>query len=255
MVLVIDVGNTETTIGIFELEKLSQRWSISTLIYRTADEWAVIIRTLFEMSNYTFSDIEGVVISSVVPTVDSYLSTAFIKHFSLTPFFVVPGIKTGINILYDNPSEVGADRVVDAVAVTNLYELPSLVIDFGTATTFDIIDAQKNYLGGAICPGLGISAEALFTKTAKLPKVQIMKPKKVIGKTTTSSIQSGLYYGYLSLVEGIVKRIRNEFGEFKSIIATGGMSFLIASELNFINYIDEDLTLKGLYIIYGKNRD
>lgn len=255
MLLALDVGNTETTIGIFEDDILSRRWSVSTLINRTSDEWAIIIRTLLAMSDYDISEISSVIISSVVPPVDMVLKNSFYWHFTLEPIFVVPGIKTGLNILYENPLEVGADRIVNAVAAINLFELPALIIDFGTATTFDLVDLKKNYLGGVICPGLHISAEALFSKTAKLPRIQISKPKKVIGKTTISAMQSGLFYGYVSMVEGIGRRIKKEFGEFKTIVATGGISSLIAKELSFVDEVDEDLTLKGLYFIYAKNKE
>ncbi len=255
MILVLDAGNTETSLGLFESEVLLKRWNVSTSLKRTSDEWAVLIKMLFEGENYSVSELSGIVVSSVVPPLDFHLRNAFLKHFKIDPLFVGPGVKTGLNILYENPLEVGADRVVNAVAAIKFYRLPCMVIDFGTATTFDIIDNSGNYLGGLICPGLNISAEALFTKTAKLPKVEIGKPKKVIGKTTVSSIQSGLYYGYISMVEGIVKRIKGEVGDFASIIATGGISSILAHECPFIDDVDEDLTLKGLYIIYEKNRE
>ncbi|MCX7830113.1 MAG: type III pantothenate kinase [Acidobacteria bacterium] len=254
MILVLDVGNTETTIGIFENEVLAKRWSVSTSLKRTSDEWAVLIRMLIEGEKYSASEIFGVAVSSVVPPVDFNVKNAFLKHFGIDPLFVSPGIKTGLNILYENPLEVGADRVVNAVAAVKSYKLPCIVIDFGTATTFDVIDRTGNYLGGVICPGLNISAEALFTRTAKLPKVEIGKPKKVVGRTTVSSIQSGLFYGYISLVEGVIKRIKGEIGEISTIVATGGISLLLAQECPSIDDVDEDLTLKGLHLIYEKNR-
>lgn len=255
MILVVDVGNTETTLGVFEKGVLSKRWGVSTFQKRTSDEWAVLIRMLFQGENFSLSELTGVVISSVVPPSDFNLKSAFLNHFGIVPLFVGPGVKTGVNILYENPLEVGADRVVNAVAAINLYELPCIVIDFGTATTFDVIDRGGNYLGGVICPGLNISAEALFSKTAKLPKVEMVKPKRVVGKTTVSSIQSGLFYGYISMVEGIVKKIKGEMAEIATVVATGGISSLLASECLFIDDVDEDLTLKGLYFIYDKNRE
>ncbi|MFB3851502.1 MAG: type III pantothenate kinase [Acidobacteriota bacterium] len=255
MILALDVGNTETTLGLFESEILSRRWSISTSLKRTSDEWAVLIKMLFEGEKYSVSELSGIAVSSVVPPVDFNIKNAFLKHFDLDPLFVGPGIKTGVNILYENPLEVGADRVVNAAAAIKLYQLPCIVIDFGTATTFDFIDKGGNYFGGLICPGLNISAEALFTRTAKLPKVEIGKPKRVIGRTTVSSIQSGLFYGYISMVEGVVKRIKGEVGEVSTIIGTGGISSLLAPECPFIDDVDEDLTLKGLKIIYDKNRE
>lgn len=255
MILALDAGNTETTLGLFEGEVLSKRWSISTSLKRTPDEWAVLIRMLFQGERYSAEELSAVVISSVVPPLDFNLKSAFLKHFGIDPLFVGPGVKTGINILYENPLEVGADRIVNAVAAVKLYRLPCIVIDFGTATTFDVIDKSGNYLGGAICPGLNISAEALFSRTAKLPKVEISKPKKIIGRTTVSSIQSGLFYGYMSMIEGIVTRMKEEIGKVASIVATGGISLLLAPECPFIDDVDEDLTLKGLYIIYDKNRE
>lgn len=254
MLLVLDVGNTETTIGLFEGEVLSRRWSISTTLTRTRDEWAALIKMFLEMAGYSLQELRGIAISSVVPPVDSVLKSAFETYLAMEPLFVVPGIKTGIQILYENPTEVGADRVVNAVAAARLHELPAIIIDFGTATTFDLVSADGNYLGGVIAPGLGISAEALFTRAAKLPKVELARPKKVVGRSTTASMQSGLYYGYASLTEGIVKRIKNECGGVKSVIATGGLANLIAPECPFIDEIDEDLTLKGLYFIHEKNR-
>jgi len=253
MLLVLDVGNTATTIGLFEEEVLSRRWSISTTLTRTQDEWAALIKMFLEMAGFSLSEIHGIAISSVVPPVDPILKSAFETYLCLEPLFVVPGIKTGIQILYENPTEVGADRVVNAVAVAKLHELPAIVIDFGTATTFDVITADGSYLGGVISPGLGISAEALFNRAAKLPKVELARPKKVIGRATTASMQSGLYYGYASLAEGIVKRIKAEFGAVKSVVATGGLAGLIAPECPFIDEVDEDLTLKGLYFIHEKN--
>lgn len=254
MLLVLDVGNTETTIGLFEGEVLSKRWSISTTLTRTQDEWAALMKIYFEMAGFSISEVHGVAISSVVPPVDHILKEAFETYFSLVPLFVGPGIKTGIQILYENPSEVGADRVVNAVAAAKLHELPAIVIDFGTATTFDLVAADGSYVGGVIAPGLAISAEALFTRAAKLPKVELAKPKKVVGKSTTASMQSGLFYGYASLTEGIVKRIKAEYGAVKSVVATGGLANLIAPECPFIDDVDEDLTLKGLYFIHEKNR-
>ena len=254
MLLVLDVGNTETTIGLFEGEVLAKRWSISTTLTRTRDEWAALIKMFLEMAGYSLLELRGIAISSVVPPVDPVLKSAFETYLSIEPLFVVPGIKTGIQILYENPTEVGADRVVNAVAAARLHELPAIVIDFGTATTFDLISADGSYMGGVIAPGLGISADALFTKAAKLPKVELARPRKVIGISTTASMQSGLYYGYASLAEGIVKRIKNECGGVKSVIATGGMASLVAPECPFIDQIDEDLTLKGLYFIHEKNR-
>ncbi len=254
MLLVLDVGNTETTIGLFEGEVLSRRWSISTTLTRTRDEWAALIKMFLEMAGYSLQELRGITISSVVPPVDPVLKSAFETYLGMEPLFVVPGIKTGIQILYENPTEVGADRVVNAVAAARLHELPAIIIDFGTATTFDLVSVDGNYLGGVIAPGLGISAEALFTRAAKLPKVELARPKKVVGRSTTASMQSGLYYGYASLTEGIVKRIKNECGGVKSVIATGGLANLIAPECPFIDEIDEDLTLKGLYFIHEKNR-
>lgn len=254
MLLVMDVGNTETTAGLFENEILVKRWGISTSLKRTQDEWAALIKIFFDMARFDLSKLSGVAISSVVPPVDAILKSAFENILSLEPLFIAPGIKTGIQVLYENPIEVGADRVVNAVSVSKLYAIPAIVIDFGTATTFDVVTSEGNYLGGVIAPGLMISAEALFARAARLPKVEIVKPKKVIGRSTVASMQSGLFYGYVSMVEGIVQKIKAESGEINSVVATGGLAKLISPECPFINNVDEDLTLKGLYLIYEKNR-
>lgn len=251
--LAADVGNTETTFGVFIDGKLIKRFSLSSDKKRSVDEWAMLIDSILKMNNIVSETIKDSIVSSVVPSIDFKIKKALNALFGKEPLFVIPGVKTGINILYENPHEVGADRVVNAVAVSKLYELPAVVIDFGTAITFDVVDKNNSYLGGIIFPGINIASESLFSKTAKLPNVFIQKPKKVIGKTTITSIQAGLYYGYISLIEGLIKRIKNEIKGLKSVVATGGLAELFVSDLKTITHIDENLTLKGLYYIYLKN--
>jgi type III pantothenate kinase len=254
MVFVLDVGNTQTTVALFEGKKLRHSWRLSTARHRTSDEWAGLLQSLFHLHSISLSDMEGIVISSVVPPADWPLRQMSQRHFGLEPIFVAPGIKTGIHILYDNPAEVGADRIVNAVATYARYEAPAIVVDFGTATTFDMLGEDGNYLGGVIAPGLGISAEALFEKAARLPKVEIARPRKVIGKSTVTSMQSGLYWGYVALVEGTLKRMKKEFGPVRSVIATGGLAPVLARDCPSIETVDENLTLEGLRLLWEKNK-
>ena len=260
MLLTLDVGNTNTVLGLYRLasEELVTHWRISTLRTQTADEYAVLFLNLFSMRKVEPTEISSIIISSVVPPLESTLRQVCERYFNVKPMFVEPGIKTGMPILVDNPAELGADRLVNGVAAFARYGGPCIVVDFGTATTFDVISAKGEYLGGVISPGLAISAEALFARAARLSRVDVKKPAKVIGTNTVAHIQSGLYYGYIGLVDGILERILNEIRNpdlpAPKIIATGGLARLVADDSRFIETIDDMLTLDGLRLIYERNR-
>ncbi len=255
MILVYDVGNTNIVLGIYKGEKLLDFWRIATDTQKTADEYGILIRQLFVHQNYNPEDIEAVVISSVVPPIMYTLEHMTRKYFKKEPLVIGPGIKTGMNIKYDNPKEVGADRIVNAVAGYEMYGGPLIIVDFGTATTYCAISKHGEYLGGAISPGVRISMDALYQKTAKLPRVELVKPETVICKNTINSIQSGVIYGYIGQVDYIVKRMKKELGsEDAKVIATGGLSKLIASESETIDVVNGLLTLEGLRIIYERNK-
>lgn len=256
MIFVFDVGNTNTVLGVYEADELKFHWRIETNRSKTADEYAMTIKSLFEHEGLHFSSITGIIISSVVPPIMTALESMCEKYFHLTPLIVGPGMKTGLNIKYDNPREVGADRIVNAVAGIHEYGGPLIIVDFGTATTFCYINESKQYMGGAIAPGIGISTEALYTRASKLPRIEIACPEGgVIGKNTVSAMQSGILYGYVGQVEGIVKRMRLECNQMPTVIATGGLAGLIAQETDVINVVDPFLTLKGLQLIYKRNME
>lgn len=253
MILVFDVGNTNIVLGVYENRELTQHWRVSTDKSRTADEYAVVIKNLFDFGGLNFSDIEAVVISSVVPPVMPTLESLTRKYFGVEPLVIGPGVKTGMPIIYDNPREVGADRIVNAVAGYHKYGGPLIIVDFGTATTFCAISQRGEYLGGAIAPGIGISTEALFQRASKLPRVELVKPKRVIAKNTITGMQSGIYYGFVGQVDGIVRRMKEELGEEAKVIATGGLARFINDESKEIHVVDPFLTLEGLLLIYDRN--
>jgi type III pantothenate kinase len=259
MLLTIDVGNSNTVLALFRPEsegssEVAAHWRITTHKTQTADEYGVLFLSLFDMQSIKANEVTGIIIASVVPPVDSTLRRVCERYFKLKPIFVEPGIKTGMPILVDNPAELGADRLVNGVAAFQKFGGPCVVVDFGTATTFDVISAQGEYCGGVIAPGLGISADALFSRAARLARVDIRKPPKVIGTNTMVSIQSGLYYGYLGLVDGILEHIVAELGVTPKVVATGGLAKLIVKDSKYISEIDDMLTMEGLRIIHERNR-
>jgi len=254
VLLAVDVGNTNTVLGAFEGRALRQHWRVETSHSRTADEYGIQVRQLFAAAGVDPRAVDAVVVSSVVPALAATLTRMSERYFGVTPLFVGPGVKTGMPILYDHPREVGADRIVNAVAAWDRWACGMVVVDLGTATTFDAVSQKGEYLGGAISPGIGISMEALFTHAAKLPEVEFARPPQVIGKNTVASMQSGLVYGYVGLVDGICQRMAAELGFAPKVVATGGLASLLAGVSRSIHEVDEHLTLRGLCLIHERNR-
>ncbi|MBI4904964.1 MAG: type III pantothenate kinase [Acidobacteria bacterium] len=253
MLLALDVGNTNVTVGIFQDDRLTHNWRLRTVHEQTADEWGILVRNLFALSSLDTANMHGIIVASVVPVLESTLLQMAERYFGLTPLFVTPDIQTGIRILYDNPREVGADRVVNAVAAYHKYGGPCVVVDLGTAITFDAITLNGEYLGGVICPGIGISIGGLFAKTARLPMVDFKQPEKLIGSNTVGSIQSGLYWGTIGMIDGILERMMAALGDGCKTVATGGQANLIVAGSRYLNTLDEDLTLEGLRLIWQRN--
>lgn len=254
MILAFDVGNTNIVIGVFQDEQLITHWRIKTDVHRTRDEYGMMLAALFQYSRLDIKKVKAVVISSVVPPLMQELEWFSQKYFSCKPLVVGPGVKTGLALKYDNPREVGADRVVNAVAAYHKYGGPLIIVDFGTATTFCVVNEHGDYLGGAIAPGVVISTEALVARASKLPRVELVKPRSVIGKNTVNSMQAGIIYGFVGQVEGIINRIKAEIEEDPLVVATGGLAGSIAKETDVIDKVDDFLTLDGLRIIYELNR-
>ncbi len=254
MLLSIDIGNTNITFGLYEGDDLGPRWRIRTIHDKMPDEYGILMQELFHHRGYAVEAVTGIALASVVPPLTQAFEQVCRDYIGLAPLVVDAGVRTGVRISYDDPKQVGADRVVDAAAVRALYGVPACVVDFGTGTTFDAVAADGDYLGGAIAPGIGIAAQALFERTAKLPRVDLTRPPSAIGRNTVHSMQSGLLFGYVGLVEGMVARFKAELGPDTRVVATGGLAEIIASETDAIDVVDPWLTLHGLRIVYALNR-
>jgi type III pantothenate kinase len=258
MLLAIDIGNTNIVIGVFDRLELRHSWRLTTARDRTSDELGLMVTQLLDRDGLVLSSIDGVVMASVVPPLTATMIDMCRRYLGREPLNLEPGVETGMPILYEHPAEVGADRIVNGIAAYEAYgrprRQPLIVVDFGTATTFDAISAAGEYLGGVICPGIGISADALFQRAAKLPRVDVRKPPNVIGRTTVTSMQSGLFFGYVGLVEGLVYRLRAELGGSAYCVATGGLAEVISPETDVVDAVDRDLTLQGLRLLWERNQ-
>jgi type III pantothenate kinase len=254
VLLALDVGNSNVTIGVFEGSTLRERWRLRTIHDQTADEWGILMRNLFALNSLDLAHVDGIVIASVVPQVDSVLAEMAEHYFRTPALFVGPDSDLGIKILYDNPREVGADRVVNGVAAWELYGGPAIVVDLGTTINFDVVSAKGEYLGGMICAGINMSIAGMFARAAKLPKVDFREPPTLIGTNTVASIQSGLFYGFVGLIDGIVERTTAELGPETRAIGTGGQAKLIARASKYVHEVNEDLTLQGLEIVWRRSR-
>ncbi|MBI4917756.1 MAG: type III pantothenate kinase [Acidobacteria bacterium] len=253
MLLALDVGNTHTTIGVFREKEILRRWRLSTTKERTVDELGILLRNLCQWSQISPDDIGGVIVGSVVPPIDGALKAAIATYLHAEALFVAPGIRSGMPLKVETPQELGADRLCNAVAAFAEHGGPCVVVDFGTATTWEVVSEKGEFLGGVIAPGLEISAEALFSRAAKLPRIELVPPARVIGKATVDSMQAGLVYGYVGLVEGVTRRVLAELGGGK-VIATGGLAAVIAHHTSLFDSVDDDLTLKGLRLLWERNR-
>jgi len=254
LLLAVDIGNTNVTLGVFKGREMKATWRLATSIHRESDEYAVMLLNLLQLDSIAAAEVSNASICSVVPPLTPTFANLCRRYFHSEPLIIEAGVKTGIRIATENPREVGADRVVNAAAARQLYGSPLIVIDLGTATTFDVVSREGEYIGGAISPGVALGAEALFNRTAQLPRVELVHPKNVIGKGTVSAMQSGILYGYVAMIEGMVSRIQTELGEKARVIATGGLAGLIAKETSCIEVVEPNLTLIGLRIIFELNR-
>jgi type III pantothenate kinase len=253
MLLALDVGNTNVTIGAFQGERLAGRWRLRTIREQTADEWGILLRNLFSLSSLDLSSVDGVIISSVVPAVDQPLEAMAQRYFSRRPLFVSTALDLGLPIRYDNPREVGADRLANAVAALRNYGGPVVAVDLGTTINFDIVSTSGEFLGGVICPGVGMSISGLVAQTARLPMVDFREPEKLIGSNTVGSITSGLYYGFIGMIDGVLERLASELGQGLKAVATGGQGQMIVRSSRWVKIYDEDLTLHGLRFIWERN--
>lgn len=253
MILVMDIGNSNIVMGIYKDDVLAHHWRMETDRHKTEDEYGMKIKAFLQDVSLKFTDVKGIIMSSVVPPIMFSLERMALKYFEIRPLIVGPGLKTGLNIKYDNPREVGADRIVNAVAAIHEYGGPLIIADFGTATTYCYVNEAHQYMGGAIAPGIGISTEALYSRAAKLPRIEITRPENVVGKNTVSAMQAGIVYGFVGQAEGIITRMQQQSEEIPMVIATGGMASLIAEESQLIDKVEPFLTLKGLYLIFKRN--
>jgi type III pantothenate kinase len=253
MLLAVDIGNTNITLGVFEGEELRVTWRMATNVNQMADEYAALLLNLLHHKNIGISDIKDVALGSVVPPLTTTFTDISQRYLQTEPLIIGAGVKTGVRIRFDNPKEVGPDRIANAVAAHNLYDGPVIVVDLGTATTFDTISKEGDWMGGAVAPGIAIAAEALFTRTASLPRLELIHPQQAIGTSTITAMQSGIVFGYVGLIEGIVTRIQRELGEKATVVATGGYAELIAGETALINVVNPDITMIGLRLIYQMN--